>query len=772
MIKNSQYCFDISVGVEGSSRGVLKDFLEDNDLVAFKMELMSGVAVPYFTVSIKVHSEEISAYFRQGSKITLSVGTTERDIRTYNLEIGTVRYGKADTSTDDISVTFEAVISNKSTKFILNTDTLIENGTSLEVLEKLAKRFFNTELDTDINSVNETSMRWRQDSVYNNSFLASVWLHMGLAPDVPLIYIDTDLVVHLKSLNKIKESKPKYIFTPNQPKAGSEQIHFTNVFSPQSYKGIINALTSNQIINVKHADSGYVDIIFPDVEKPDLASTKEVEKSESGNTVKHNRVESLNVYRGYKQAYHFNRSRLNALSSITGDIDLIGFRDEFKIFDLALVEGVSEDNSGKYLISDIVITCGHGQPLITTLFLTRDNINRLEKYVLKSDEDNAFFQFKTEIQKFYGAVRNLRKYVQKGRYILDGSLQRDLTKFVHSLKYNLLRSFTVCGTSLDFNSTKALFSSLKSASNTMLNNIVKMYLPAPFNTMLQNYALQDPTLKGLASRLLTMYAPQDMRLLLVEIQGLLSDITMGLGRVSKNASIAQSASTLNSTQGIVTFTDTPNGVVNIQVKDKDMNTKDKSVDERLSDIIQGFLDNTKNMDIPIPIIDLTESQRLLNDLDLRNLVADKIVQDLNSRGYLEGINNFDDILLGNTEVSFSLVNQINNNTGLVMSSRYWGTFKDTTELTDFYITDQFRDMYKSPSCTRLINAKRGEKLFIAFPTYETELKFFINSVMQVMDVMEDIDLGIKNKNGAPILYNVYLSKQGYNSNSNILEVRE
>ena len=54
MIKTSQYCFDIAIGVEGSSRGTLRNFLRENDLLAFKLTVMSGVAIPYIVCSIKI----------------------------------------------------------------------------------------------------------------------------------------------------------------------------------------------------------------------------------------------------------------------------------------------------------------------------------------------------------------------------------------------------------------------------------------------------------------------------------------------------------------------------------------------------------------------------------------------------------------------------------------------------------------------------------------------------------------------------------------------
>ena len=63
-------------------------------------------------------------------------------------------------------------------------------------------------------------------------------------------------------------------------------------------------------------------------------------------------------------------------------------------------------------------------PFQTVLFLCRDNTNNCEKYILDADvRKNAYDSFKSDIQTFYGFVKNLRKYVVMARYSIDGSLE-------------------------------------------------------------------------------------------------------------------------------------------------------------------------------------------------------------------------------------------------------------------------------------------------------------------------------------------------------------
>ena len=122
-------------------------------------------------------------------------------------------------------------------------------------------------------------------------------------------------------------------------------------------------------------------------------------------------------------------------------------------------------------------------------------------------------------------------------------------------------------------------------------------------------------------------------------------------------------------------------------------------------------------------------------------------------------------------MSFGIINQINENAGLVMFSRFWGVFNEPIELTDFYITDQFRDMYRTPEFTRLVCARKNQRIFVAYPASEQDLRIFVNGVLEDTEVIENMDLGVRGKNGSIILYNIYTTIKGYNSNSNILEVR-
>ena len=93
------------------------------------------------------------------------------------------------------------------------------------------------------------------------------------------------------------------------------------------------------------------------------------------------------------------------------------------------------------------------------------------------------------------------------------------------------------------------------------------------------------------------------------------------------------------------------------------------------------------------------------------------------------------------------------------------------QLTDFYINKGFKDRYRTLPCTKLISATKNARLYFACPQSEKNIKFYINSKRVNLDSFP-IDLGYVDIYGNKILYNVYYTTTGYNSNSTMLEVRQ
>ena len=127
------------------------------------------------------------------------------------------------------------------------------------------------------------------------------------------------------------------------------------------------------------------------------------------------------------------------------------------------------------------------------------------------------------------------------------------------------------------------------------------------------------------------------------------------------------------------------------------------------------------------------------------------------------------ILLGKEEIDFSIINAINKSAGNVFMYRFWGTYDNLIDLTDFNIKKSYKDKYRTIPCTKLISALRNAKIFC--PSTETNLRFYINSRRLNLKSFT-IDLKYKDAYNNPIEYTVYYTEQGYNSNSTLFEVRQ
>jgi hypothetical protein len=93
------------------------------------------------------------------------------------------------------------------------------------------------------------------------------------------------------------------------------------------------------------------------------------------------------------------------------------------------------------------------------------------------------------------------------------------------------------------------------------------------------------------------------------------------------------------------------------------------------------------------------------------------------------------------------------------------------QLTSYYITNGYKDKYRTIPCTKLISATNNRRLYFACPQKEKNLKFYINSKRVNLESFP-IDLGYVDARGNKLLYNVYFTTTGYNSNSTMLEIRQ
>ena len=483
-----------------------------------------------------------------------------------------------------------------------------------------------------------------------------------------------------------------------------------------------------------------------------------------------------------------------------GVIELVGgYYKQLKPTDLVTVSTGGDDTTldGYYLIDTIrfQIDMKRQGKIHTYVYVTRDNKNNIENYVANPRKGLKIKkQWLTDV---LNAISQLRVAYAVGQTIVDGRFMKRMLAFGIETKRNLLRSFNIAGVPIDFNSSANLIQSLICSGNSLMNSFTSMIFPEQIAGVFRDFVIRKPSLRALFGRYIAMYVPYELRAIVTAIGDSIFKTTDSLNSIAKDNGIKVTA---GAAAGGAAATDTTANIGGDDTVVDETNTSETDYtsdsQDKVKDIISDFENNTSGLNIPFPIVDLTESQSLMSDLELRNYVANQTIANLTNLGYMAGVNldEFKDILLGVTPIDFNMIERINRNAGNTYSYRFWGTYNDLTELTEFNVKKSYKDKFRTIPCTKIINAMQNAKLFFACPVKEEDLRFYINS--KRVEVVEDfdkiiddpvlkdkyagktvigyfpIDLGYKDVYGNPIMYNVYYTNTGYNSTGVLFEVKQ
>lgn len=817
---------DIRIKDESRKRVALSyDNMKDFQLVE-----TAGTSLPYICFSFFTFDKNLAEYFMENNEIEISIGETAE--KSDKFVIRPILDAKdTDPSDNSWTVSMGGFIGDPS--FMMDKERCKSyNGNSLMVAQQLLKDFngMGSPIDTNIEKVKENQVVWRQIYDVSNVFLVDTLLHMDIRPSFPVFAFDKYKKFHIKDFKKLKKGDPAWKFVPRTANAGNE-IQYVNNYNVENYKLSYNLYSGyDKVTEVYGGLSGLAEYEIAE-NTPLLASTKKSERESLGNRVSLNKIQSGNVHKTYEASYAHNSNRLMAMSSMLGCVQLMGYYPKLKPTDLVYVEtgkgqGSDATLEGYYIIDTIVVSPNFRNGVVNTyVYVSRDNKNSVENFIAKKKKKKVNMT-KKMIQNLVNTVSRLRVALATCSQIMDGTFLKNCMSFAIASKNNLLKMFSLGGVGLDFTAQARMIQSFLCSGNAIMNALMSMLFPAEIAYTLRDFLIDRPSSRELVSKYIDEYVP-------FEIQGLVSALVDSLMDVNDSLnSIAEA-----------------NGITAREIPEvpKD-NTPFEETESLISNILQDFENNTTGLDIPFPIVTLTESQELLPEKEVRDLIADKTIANLTDLGYMSGVNSqtFKDILLGNTPINFDIINKINANAGDKLNYRYWGTYgangetlyawaygnsivytksseltvytrlynydyspyvgssfkleedgslykvvyvdfdgtHDTernekedintnvlAQLTNFYITKGYKDKYRTIPCTKLISAIGNSKLYFACPQTETNLKFYINSKRVTLKSFP-IDLGFVDVYGNKILYDVYYTEEGYNSNSTVLEIRQ
>ena len=667
------------------------DFLQPSDVIFFSMKENCGCAGVIFEMAFTTENPKIADLIIENNEVVFAIGESAEKATTYTAYIS--EHPTKDSTADDtkINVSFVATLLSLSFYSTRASETVF--GTSLDMIKKIAKTYIGTDVKADIDKPTEIEHNWLRSYETGATTMLQAWLHMNLPKTTPILWIEPNKVVHVSDIERIKAGGVKHRFIPAQYNAEKKEndIPYLNCFHTTSYKFDTNLITGkNTIVNISSIESGNDTVHIPD-NKPDLASTTQVEQGEIGNKVLDNKYQTDNVHSKFMLCYYTNKLRLIQLSSHIGNLDVPGFLPQVKVCDFIEVIGCEPAFQGRYLVNTKVTTFGFNSPLMTIVAVCRDNTNSIENSAITPKSQVTMHnQQLTDIMQ---SIRSLRRVTVMGTKLLDGTTKNQILGYCKSFKYNALNSFQVLGTPLNLNSSLEIMNSLKNIGINIIKGIIDKYIPYPYNIMLENMMLDGITFKKILSQLIVNYLPPYLRDLIAEILGLLDDLTCLADALHKQnskklsdynyTSGGYSASSNYSKQGGRVSDGNASGTPNTRNEFiPSEETNDMPIDktqqntEDIKQITDELLENVDGLDIPIPDIELTEADNLLPKSDLVELIAQKVVDYLEGQGYLVGIGQqaFLAILLGKKPLDFNTIKLINANIGNMLYARYWGTY--------------------------------------------------------------------------------------------------
>ena len=761
----------IDIEVDGMN---LTNFLKVGDLLDCKIVETAGASLPYAYVKFLTFDEKVMNSIQLGNKVKLSIGNSSSDKDTFELNLIPSQPNKEGSGNGWV-VEFAGFMGNLN--YMVNQISKSYLGNSMLVVNQVIKETLGdgVKVFNDFTEVRENQVYWMRNNKTASSFVAHVLTHADVRPSFPLFTFDKYGNFYIKDINKMLREGPKYIFS-SASSTKTNQYQYFNNFNPDNYKQLYNIYSGyNKITEISNASSGIPNVVV-DENVPILAASSEAEESYAGNVVQMNDIQSDNVHKTYHEAFVYNTNKLMALSSLMGHVIFLEkYHREFKPLDLIsmLPEGAKDSAfSGRYLIDTVVTEADfHSGGIRTYVFVTRDNKNNVENYsftkLLATPLNKGITIFKNRRDSILGACTALKTVYAMALSFIDGTFLRRLLDFAIRTKNSVLQSFALGYIIQDMTRKERELRSLVLSGNSLMNSLLNMLFPSDIFAVCKDFIIVNPTLKSVVLDYLITYTPTDI----VDVALLLVDniftTTNQLNNVAKDNKIYIWIGDSKLDTIITSGED---------IKDYKPISYSEERQPEVNNIIESFEDNTVGLDIPFPMIVLTESEALLPKEDLKDLIADKTIDNLDKLQYLENVDKTElkRILLGQQAINFNIIDAINKSAGDVFSYRYWGTYREPLELTNFMIKESFKDKYRTIPCTKIISATDNKRIWFCCPKAEEDLKFYINS-KRVELLSFDVDLGHVNAYKIPVPYTIYYTdpdKDGYNSNSVLLEVKQ
>nr|DAT66109.1 MAG TPA: hypothetical protein [Caudoviricetes sp.] len=853
---------DVYIDIIVQGQSLTDDFIKANNIevFAFRLALSAGFAAP--VISFIMGGSNL-AYFNKFKEVNVAqvcIGTSPNDMDWFTFEVvgRDIKVGP-----QEVKYILHAggvlTRGNFNSMFLKDRADGVVHGKACKCLVDTWDKYMKTPVKNYMRYISKNGeldksevRDYRRNQQSMNYWLFDMFTHINVTPSFPLATINKDCELILKDFQTLKKDGPVHVFDfarhpmpdPKKnkvdpvSKVGSPLHRYTVDVIPYigkpetvSYKTFANRFCGYKQLTGINTDTGKLETagvsLHSDKEGWNL-NTLATTLANENNPIEHKYMDtqSINLSADTSMEYWstalHNKNHSANMSSVQTKLLVQGkYLRNLAVLDLVKVNTATDVKaSGLHIVEALEMGFTLGTPFTTVVWLCRDNFNDVEGAKSKQSRLLSKSGVVVEPSKkaaIVNATRTSRRGLIHARNILDKTYLNEWEAHLMGMKTAALSNFGLFGTNIDLSSSQALAQSLRNQGNILANKLIDKFVAPPFNYTLYNFLTGGAAKVNLLFSLISAILGADIY---GEFNGLVSDlltfdqfldtynktlsVTTGQTAVSDSGS-TQPESTNTTT---VSFTENADGSINYNTESNGDTTVPDTEDKKqvVSDIIDEIKDNIPgSVDLPIPDVDITDSDIVKPKDDIKGEVIDKVIDDLINRGYVYDSDIVDnagtttvyvikadgsvitgseakkdmlssdvlkDILSGNRTFDTVSAAKVARAVGSDLKIRHWGTFSNEDELLGFIITQGFSDKYRTINCIKRVSAKAGKRIFVALPTSEKAVKFYINSERVIMNEMELEDIGYFTSAGKPIPYTIYYTTDGYNSNSVTLELRK
>lgn len=362
----------------------LKDFIEEDDLITFKLIEEAGNLLPIFELSFYTKSEEIFQVLHEGNDLLCTFGKDLEDATTSKL---TVTFSNSSGSSQHKrAILLRGIFS--AVPYITNSTMFISDYKSaIEVLiDKVSKNFGSTNVVSNVTKSDDKQI-WIQPNSSDKKFVNELWLHTDLTGSFPAIGMSSDGKFIIKDIFKdvrAGDSTIKWSFVP-QSVTGDKEISYDGNANIETNTGFINNwLGYGKELHELNLDTSFDERILEEA-KPIIAlSSKLAKRIEVEKRFAASNFKNKNTHDNYWRSYMKNLTHLASFQNIKVGLTFQNDYKPVKILDKVMFKnadtsgtGSSDFCSGVYYVGKVSRNITH-RLFSTTVILYREAINNLK----------------------------------------------------------------------------------------------------------------------------------------------------------------------------------------------------------------------------------------------------------------------------------------------------------------------------------------------------------------------------------------------------------